>query len=143
MTRTLLLVALVAATPTQLFAQDRWENQVRHQIRSMTPVADTYGYEMSHDVYTGRLYDGGREDVRVNLRAGQAYVITAVCDADCSDLDLKLFDQYGDEVDRDLRSDDTPIVQAAPSRTGEYTLRVLMPSCSAGPCRYGVAVYSR
>jgi len=79
----------------------------------------------------------------LNLHAGTTYALIGVCDQDCTDIDLRLYDSDGDEVDSDLKTDDKPIVQIAPRVTGEYRVKVTMASCSTSPCFYGVGVYGK
>ena len=76
-------------------------------------------------------------------KGGVNYVILGVCDNDCSDLDLRLFDPNGREVASDLLTDDNPVVNVTPRRTGTYTVRAIMTTCSSQPCRYGIGVYGR
>jgi hypothetical protein len=89
----------------------------------------------------GRLDDGDEDAITFDLLRGQTYMIMGVCDADCSDLDLVLYDGDGDEVDSDLATDDVPIVSVATDRADTYRVEISMVSCSAEPCRFGVGVY--
>jgi hypothetical protein len=66
-----------------------------------------------------------------------------VCDNDCSDLDLVLYDADGDQVDSDVQTDDVPIVQVTPRETMRYRVKVLMPTCKTNPCWYGIGVYGK
>ncbi len=68
-----------------------------------------------------------------NVTAEAGAVIEAVCDADCSDLDLVLYDYYTEEiVASDVLVDAAPYVVAPYS--GDFTLEVRMVSCSIEPC---------
>src|SRR3954471_24382903 len=93
--------------------------------------------------YIGSLRSGGNASHAVTLNAGTAYALVGVCDNDCSDLDLRLFDASGREGAPDLPTNDTPVVPVAPRRTGSYTGRAIMTQCSSQPCRYGIGVYGR
>lgn len=137
-----LLGALLVA-PGTAAAQRRWERQVRDQIKRAGRILEDRGYELSHEAYTGSLNNRDSESLTLTLREGSSYALVAVCDEDCSDIDLRLFDPDGDEVDSDVQTDDTPIVQAAPRNTGKYRVKVIMASCSTSPCFYGVGVFSK
>jgi hypothetical protein len=145
MTRFLIPLAALAlfAAPATASAQDEWTRQVQVQISAADQEFRSGGFRSTHEVVTGGLADGAAEDVEMTLDAGKEYVILGVCDVDCSDLDLILRDRSGAVVDSDFEVDDVPIVTVTPSRTGTYTVEVRMASCSAAPCRYGVAVYGR
>ena len=101
----------------------------------------TGGYTRVAPPTTGWLDDGESARFTVWLTGGERYAVAAACDRDCSDLDLQLFSPAGDEVDRDFLSDDEPLVFAAPSTSGRYTVRVSMASCSREPCEYYAGVF--
>lgn len=63
-----------------------------------------------------------------------------VCDADCGDLDLALYDENGNLVSEDETTDDVPAVTVEPRWTGPFTLRVDMYQCTEEPCVYGFTV---
>lgn len=137
----LLGAALLA--PATGEAQSRWERQVRDQIRRAGRILEDRGYELSHDPFTGSLDNHESESLTLNLRSGNDYAIIGVCDEDCSDIDLRLFDEDGDEVDADVETDDNPVVQISPRSSGKYRIKVVMATCSTSPCFYGVGVFSK
>jgi hypothetical protein len=137
----LLGAALLA--PTTADAQSRWERQVRDQIKRAGRILEDRGFELSHDTYTGSLGNQENESLTLSLRAGTDYAIIGVCDEDCTDIDLRLFDEDGDEIDSDLETDDNPVVQVSPRSSGKYRIKVVMATCSTSPCFYGVGVFSK
>lgn len=136
----LLGVTLIATTAS---AQDQWERVVRQQLQQVGAASERNGYTMASDVFQGRLDDDGSTSLNVTLQAGKDYVLWGVCDQDCSDIDLVIYDSDGDEVDSDLQTDDKPLLRVVPSRNGRYRIKVSMVSCSANPCRYGVGLWSK
>jgi len=141
----LVLPCLVAAllVPAAVTAQNQWQQTVRNQVSQHDNVLSQRGYAMSGDVYDGDLKNQYYEDLTIDLRPGTSYAFMGVCDQDCHDIDLRLFDPDGDEVASDLRTDDWPIVVVAPSFSGTYRVRVVMASCSKEPCYYGIGVYTK
>jgi hypothetical protein len=65
-----------------------------------------------------------------------------VCDTDCSDLDLVLYDRDSEPVAEDILPDDVPIIEVTVARGGTYLLDVSMITCEAEPCYWGVQPYS-
>lgn len=130
---------LVAAAPPQ----DRWEQQVRTLLQRASNTTSSGGYVQTHDPYVGSLREGQNTSWTVRLNAGTEYRIVGVCDHDCSDVDLKLFNPAGTMVSEDVQTDDVPVLSVTPPATREYTVRAIMATCSANPCRYGVGVYGR
>ena len=116
---------------------------VRTQLDSAVSLMGNEGFRPQDDFVTGTLAAGEDEEFELELEGGKTYIIVGVCDNDCSDLDLRLFDPNGREVASDLLTDDNPVVNVTPRRTGTYTVRAIMTSCSSEPCRYGIGVYGR
>ena len=130
---------LVAAAPPQ----DRWEQQVRTLLQRASNTTASGGYVETHDAKMGSLREGQNTEWKIRLNAGTEYRIVGVCDHDCSDFDLKLFNVAGTTVSEDIETDDVPVLSITPPATREYTIRAIMATCSVSPCRYGVGVYGR
>jgi hypothetical protein len=118
-------------------------DQVREQLINSAIAAGYSGMELSHQPYTGSLYDGRNTVLDLRLRAGTTYLIVGACDVDCSDLDLELFDENWNEVDVDRGLDDKPMVTVTPARTAVFHVRTMMAECGASPCAIGFGVFSR
>ena len=124
-------------------AQDRYEEVVRSELRRVGQTSENSGYHLTPDMFMGRLDDDATTNQNVSLEAGNDYAIWGVCDQDCSDIDLTLYDEDGDQVDQDIQTDDKPLVRVTPRRNGRYRIKISMANCSANPCRYGVGVWVR
>ncbi|MGC1525491.1 MAG: hypothetical protein WA783_05525, partial [Phormidesmis sp.] len=74
---------------------------------------------------------------------GVTYSLVGVCDEDCSDLDIVLYDDNGNIVASDLQPDDFPVVTVTPRWNAQFTINVRMVSCSIAPCRFGVGAFGR
>jgi len=133
-----LVVTTAAAAP-----QDEWTQQVRRMLQQAGQKFEERGFEMTHQIFTGSLNDDSNEYVTVTLNIGTQYALMGACDTDCSDLDMTLYDARGNQVSQDVEMDDFPIVTVTPTRTGQYRVKVVMASCSAEPCRYGVGVFGK
>lgn len=125
-----------AAMPA--IAQDEWEQQVHTLIERAGETYSKNGYHFGGFTRNGSLRDGATERVTVRLASNVDNQLIGVCDTDCSDLDLILFDSNGRQVDSDVLDDDTPIIGISPSRDGVYTIEVRMVDCDENPCRYGI-----
>jgi len=122
---------------------DQWEAQVARLLSQAASMATDNGMRRTHTPYIGSLREGATYNHTLQLNGGTAYSLIGVCDNDCSDLDLRLYDANGREVASDVLTDDTPVVNVTPRRTGTYTVRAIMTTCSSEPCRYGIGVYGR
>ena len=85
----------------------------------------------------GTVAAGGRE--RFSFEASGAGTVVGVCDQDCSDVDLFLYDATGTLVDSDQLDDDVPIVSVPGA--GRYSAEVVMYECSTEVCYYGAALF--
>ena len=136
-----LLLGLAGTAQAQWIEElDTWEQQVQRQLYMHRARMDLEN--MTHKVTYGSLDEGENEVLRVDLESGEEYTLLAVCDNDCTDIDLEIFDDDGDSVDSDYLVDDYPIVSVSPRRDQTYRLHVSMASCSVEPCRFAVAVFS-
>jgi len=77
------------------------------------------------------------------LRRGATYRVLAVCDNDCSDVDMEVFDAQGGFVGRDVATSDNPYVEFAPSADGPAYVRIWLAACESEPCYVGARVYRK
>jgi hypothetical protein len=90
----------------------------------------------------GTLQQGASQDFQAVMQAGKCFKIIGIGDIGVQDLDLKLFDPNGVQLQQDVETDNYPAlgVEApiCPSAAGAYRLQVHMYRGS-GP--FGVQVY--
>lgn len=138
---TLIVCAGLLAAPAH--AQSDYEGQVRFQLNLVKTFAESTGWEQTHDFEIGSLHEGESDAFTGTFHDGWEYRIVSFCDADCTDVDLYLRDEYDDEIDSDVSTNDVPIIRCRPSRTEEYTVQLNMYECSAEPCYFGIGVFGR
>jgi len=68
---------------------------------------------------------------RVTLYKGMTYLLLGCADGEGVDLDISLFDDSGELVDRDASPDAQPFVSVEPAKTGEFLLRVMVHKAKA------------
>lgn len=137
------LAVAMLLVPVAAAAQNQWQQVVHSQVSSHGDFLSNRGYTLSGDVFDGNLKDHYYEDLTIKLQPGTSYAFLGVCDQDCHDIDLRLYDPDGDVVSSDVGTDDWPVVSFSPSATGTYTLRVEMARCDKDPCYYGIGVYKK
>jgi hypothetical protein len=91
----------------------------------------------------GSLYDDDYTTYTLTLKQYWTYRITTVCDGDCGDIDLYLYNENGSLIEKDERTDDYPIVGCSPKWTGRFKLKVKMVNCDISPCRFAIAVFRK
>ena len=127
-------------------AQSSWEEQLQNQtsMKSGAGYADmaSNGYSLVDVPKTELVAAGDSTTVGITLQSGQSYALLGVCDNDCSDLDLALY-QNGTELVKDVTQDDWPILQVDASGSSSYEVRVTMYECSTATCGYQLSVWQR
>lgn len=134
--------AVLAAYSLAVVASE-YEDQVELQLRLVENAMESEGWDSTHDFFIDKLRQGNTELIEVELDRGWDYQIVSVCDSDCRDLDLAIYDARGRKVDVDTSDDDIPIVVVSPGSTQTYTLEVKMYHCGHNPCYYGIGVFGR
>lgn len=136
-----LLATATILTPTVALA-NRYTDSIINQLVQAARYVGLGGYQY-RDADAGTMNPRSREHLTVTLRAGTDYRFVSVCDQDCSDVDLRLYDENGRLIDADVAYDDTPVVGVTPRWTGQFTVEVSMASCRANYCYYGIGLFQR
>ncbi len=119
---------------------NEYTGQVKAQLAAVQLLLQQNGWRETHNTIYDKLKHGGTDTYVFTLKKGITYKIISVCDEDCADLDLVLYDENGNEISRDTSNDSAPIVDANPAWTGQFRLKVKMYSCRKDPCYYGITV---
>lgn len=120
-----------------------WEvvGSLTTQLAQVEAEFQQRGYWGSHEPTFGFLDSSEVEDTLVSLRSGRSYGVAAVCDNDCEDIDIALFAPNGERVQIDEDESDLAVISHVARASGDHTVRVLMYSCNAEPCGYGLKIY--
>lgn len=141
----LLLAVPLTACASLVQAQtdgDRAVAQVRRQLNLIKVTAEDKGLEQTHNFKIDKLNANRADSFKLTLNKGRHYILLSVCDNDCSDLDIKVYDENDNQVGVDNAGDDLPMVRVTPRWTGPFTIRVEMAECSHNPCYYGIGVFA-
>jgi hypothetical protein len=128
---------------TKLDALDVWQRQAQQQLyqhRVSLGLDD-----MTHAIGIGQLAQGASHSFTFTAQGPGVFRVLAVCDNDCLDVDLTLYDMGGNQIDIDVETDDFPWVDTDKLPVGtsrQFRVEVSMASCSADPCRYALAVFA-
>jgi len=117
--------------------------QILERLSQVEAVSAAEGFQRIGEPTVGQLRQGQTFNVPATLDAGVEYRIIGVCDNDCGDLDLALFDQSSNLISQDNLVDATPIVTVSPQWTGSFTVQAAMHRCTVEPCFYALVLYGR
>jgi hypothetical protein len=106
--------------------------------QTMVNTADDQGFRLrSWD--SDSMAQGFYADYDVTLQRGVGYLIFACGDSRAHDIDIYLYDEDGNLVDRDNQTDNHPVVTVRPRHTGAFRVRIKMYS-SYGAANYTMAI---
>jgi hypothetical protein len=143
------LGTLVCVSGTFLFASqpasanNRFVLQVRAQLVALAIAAGLADFELVNEPTIDALVPGDTNLYPFNLSSGVSYGFVGVCDGDCSDLDLKLYNASGNLIAADTAADDTPMVGVSSGYSGTYYLEVNMANCRTNYCYYGFGIFGQ
>ncbi|MBL8551118.1 MAG: hypothetical protein JNJ73_14115 [Hyphomonadaceae bacterium] len=141
-----ILAACLAVWPQAAAAQgvpSPWVEQVVARLAHIERLLARDGYRRVQGPFSGPLARDGVQLFDITLRGGGDYRIVAVCDSDCRDLDMRLYDQAGTLIAENLDASDVAIVASQPRWTGPFSVEIIMAQCAAAPCYYAAYVYAR
>jgi len=137
--RTVATVLLaIVALPALLFGQ-RWEQQVQGRLARAIDVMQTSS-RLSVVKRSGMLNTDEGASLQTPLVEGESYAILAVCDDDCTRLQLTLLSSSGSDIAKERNSESFPTLRFTAARTAVYGIRVVMEGCRWNPCWYAIAV---
>ena len=135
-----------AATASPAVAADDselrpWEQVVVRQLRTAGERMVEVGYSLYEQPRFQLLAADSLQTATATLPAGE-YRAVAVCDGDCSDVDLMVTDEAGEVLGMDVLDDDVPIVDFK-TPGGPVGLSVKMILCQTDVCYYGVQLFRK
>lgn len=117
-----LLFPIVLFLAGQAFAQD---SVSMAKLRVAVEKAEEYGYTHRERAQGRFLAKGESFTVNTTLYEGNRYMIIGAGDDNIRDLDIELYDENWNLVDKDRSPDPVPIVNVIPRWTGTFHLKVV------------------
>jgi hypothetical protein len=141
-----LLALLTSILPATAFAQCDADNKYMATVRAQAIVTGVIfandGYELVN-VLCGTLREGEEGSYTSTISPGSLIGYVAVCDEDCSDIDLRMYED-GRLVAEDPNPDDWPIIRYQARQGGNnYRIVASMYACSTEPCYYAIAMFEK
>ncbi len=117
-------------------AQSLMDSGVEEHLRAVTAAVPG---AVTLKTLRGRLAPAGVLSFTIDADPGQ-YVIAAVCDATCGDLDLRMLGPDGKVAMVNEGPDKFPVTEANITQKVSFTVEVVMKSCSKDPCAWGARI---
>jgi hypothetical protein len=131
-------LALTAMLAAPVSASDS-ESMLRLNIAATTfksearSVCRNCGYCRPYARSKGFLSEGGSYTINTTLYKGYDYVIIGAGDSSVKDLDLEIYDENWNLINRDTERDALPVVKSSPRWNGRFHIRVKMYEGSGYP----------
>lgn len=109
--------------------------------REARAIARGRGYTGSQVFKGGALEERETGELRFTLKGGERTVAIGLCDKQCKDIDLGVYDENGTEIASDRQEDAIPIVEFAPEMDRVVVFRVKMIQCDIEPCAYTLGIF--
>lgn len=128
--------------PIQAQTNNEFAQQIRAQLDILTDSLelDDYRPVLTHIDNVG-LNAGESKVWPLSLDADTEYVIAAVCDNDCQNIDLELLEGEA-LVDSDREEDAYPMVVGV-AGNHEYSAKITMQACAVSPCYSGLRLFRK
>lgn len=134
-----ILTLALALLSSEAFAQS-YADTVWSQLQEWYEDYNEDGYAVENYI-VGKLDEGETDSWSFWLEGGNDYTIVGVCDEDCGDIDLAIYDESDELIDEDVLEDDYPIISASPIKDQLFTVDVDMYECDVEPCYFGIAIF--
>lgn len=141
--RKLTLILTLLHCPQIVLAKG-FVDQVRDQlVRAAVVLGVGDNYQLTHDPVVSTIRSKSTKTHTLTLDAGIPYVIVGVCDNDCGDIDLRLYNDEDDVVSSDMDTDDDPMLRVSSQQKAKFKLEVIMENCSTLSCYYGIGIFGQ
>ena len=88
-------------------------------------------YYRSKTLRIGSLQPSSSIKKPYSLRNGVNYGFAAVCDQNCTDIDIRLIDENEQVIEEDIDSDNTAVIPYTAEADGTYEVEVIMYGCGS------------
>jgi hypothetical protein len=141
----LLALTLISGTALATAPQmNRWRSTAKAHFQTLwQQLKSEMGFGYAADMVAGSLPADDDEYFPFDFVGHRDYVIAGVCDGDCRDLDLVLYDENDNVIAADRDPDAEPVLTLRAGLNGRYYVEAVMVSCSVEPCFYAVQVFHR
>jgi hypothetical protein len=137
--RAILVLLAILAMPSAMPGQQRWERQVQERAQRAIDAVATSS-QRAVVKRSGMLNTDEAASFQTTLAQHMPYAIIAVCDDDCSRLQLTLLSPSGSDIAKERNSESLPALHFTAGTTAVYGIRVVMEGCRWNPCWYAIAV---
>lgn len=139
--KALLTAAVLFATPGLALAEE-WTRTAQGELRFVELTLANGGWTLEREIHAEGLASGETGYTSLRLAGRSEYAIVALCDRDCGDVDLAIYENDVLAAE-DCTESGLPLVTVTAQERTTFDTEVRMFNCARETCRYSVAVFSR
>lgn len=135
-----------ASEDTQFDDLEPWAKSLVLQVAAVMTTAEKIGYEQTHKTYYETAKQEELYTVEYKLDAsdlGKEFHLVAVCDSDCTDINLGALDPNGNPLAADTDVGEVAEIGFIANLTGTYKILVAMPKCATTKCGFAIQSYEK
>lgn len=133
-------IAVLAASPDS-HAQDAAYDSVIGQLNAVSEDARAQGYRSVKTLWVEKVQKGRVARFTSQFEKGMGCMIASRCDTDCNTLNLSLKNAADQELAADTEGRVRPEITFVAQTTGDYTVEMTVPRCTARVCTAGIGVF--
>lgn len=131
------------ATSTSESDAEPWARVLLEEVERVNEAVRDQGLKRVSEVTYGILAPNEAREFQIKVGGNAtAVAVIGVCDIDCSDLDLAIYDENGTLITVDNEPDDRPLVGAQVGGGRTVTVTAVMASCSTETCGVALQVFA-
>ncbi|MFT4530414.1 MAG: hypothetical protein COB58_06270 [Thalassobium sp.] len=123
-----------------------WAQVLVSEIAAVQTSVQEYGLESTHEVFYDFAKQGELFSVEFTYDESDVekdIFLVAVCDSDCSDIDLAAADPDGELLNIDEEENARAVITFTIEKSGIYTVGVLMPNCDTESCGFAIQSFAK
>jgi len=121
---------------------NEYEQQVDRQLQQAIQMSKGQGYQLLIPRTVGTLARRAEAPKTLLLRPDREYNFIAVCDQNCTDVNLIVKDINGKVVASDVTGYPIAVINFKPPAEDRYQVLVRMEKCAARTCNFGLGIFS-
>lgn len=117
--------------------------QIFKQLEIQQKTVQARGFSKTHPYIFDHIDSEQKVRRSIELQSNTSYIFFGVCDEDCTDFDISIYDSNQNLILSDTKADDLPVVRFKPPRSATYIVELKMYKCKKNPCNVGVGVFGK
>ena len=117
------------------------QEQIICKLKETVEAQEKVGKKLVFWPLIGKTKERVEVPFTAKLSSGVSYTILAVCDDNCSDLNLTLKNQKGNKIANDEKQDGISVISFTPTENSNYQITTRPDKCTTEQCEFGMVLF--